>query len=489
LSGEVFKLDEGGPVPPAHVNCRSTIVAELDEDFAFLKEGRTQASQFGPVDQKMTYYDWLKKQPQPFQDQVLGRVKGKLFREGGLSTKQFQKLVRADNYTPITLSRMEKLAPLAFEKAGIQILPSGRAVVGSGAQAVIQAVSNEQLGLSGPRKLNNNPDMDKWRKAGTFDSPRLATIEAAVDDPLEVNSQKGRGAYYQGLSKEIQMASYSAAEEAGRGVMRHEWGHYLDDMLGRLAISKKNTFSRELLEELAGSPIDVLTSRYISGWSKPVKALRGDARKLLSMGRRMFKQMSPSSRARIFNNQRVYDAWRFRREALVRDANEAGVKAAKEARKGLKESDHLIARLWRRMVDNPDFSVSMIDDRMFWEALKADDLSVLFMERGTYLRAALRSVDTQDGHAVMGAITDAIGAATKGDFGDYFMGWGHGKGYYKTRGMHGQATEAFAEMTQLEKVRRADALVDDLVRAIMPEFSAWYDEVIDRLNGLLAGGG
>lgn len=130
LSGEVFKLNEG-PVPPAHINCRSTIVPVLDERFDFLKKGRTQSSQFGPVNQNETYFSWIKQQPASFQDQVLGPVKAKLLRDGGLSVEEFQRLVRADNYTPITLARMQQLAPLAFEKAGIRITDSGRAVIGS----------------------------------------------------------------------------------------------------------------------------------------------------------------------------------------------------------------------------------------------------------------------------------------------------------------------------------------------------------------------
>jgi SPP1 gp7 family putative phage head morphogenesis protein len=124
LSGEIFPVGEG-PLPPAHINCRSQIVAVLDPKFDFLREDRTQSGQFGPVDQKETYFSWIKKQPAKFQDKTLGPVKAKLLRDGGLSTKEFQRLTRSSNYEPLTLREMQKLDPVAFEKAGIRISDAG----------------------------------------------------------------------------------------------------------------------------------------------------------------------------------------------------------------------------------------------------------------------------------------------------------------------------------------------------------------------------
>jgi SPP1 gp7 family putative phage head morphogenesis protein len=124
LSGEVFKVGDG-PIPPAHVNCRSTIVAELDERFAFLEEGRKQASQFGPVDAKQGYFSWIKTQPAAFQDKVLGPMKGRLLRQGGLSPETFRKLTRSENFQPLTLREMERLEPLAFKRAGIRFTEAG----------------------------------------------------------------------------------------------------------------------------------------------------------------------------------------------------------------------------------------------------------------------------------------------------------------------------------------------------------------------------
>lgn len=120
LDGQVFKLGRG-PVPPVHINCRSTTVAELDEKLGldFLDEGATRSSVNGYVPAEQTYYDWLKTQSAGFQNQALGKTRGELFRNGGLSTEKFAALNLGRNFEPLTLDEMRKVAPSAFEKAGL----------------------------------------------------------------------------------------------------------------------------------------------------------------------------------------------------------------------------------------------------------------------------------------------------------------------------------------------------------------------------------
>lgn len=122
LSGRTWPVGEG-PLPPAHINCRSSTVPVLDEGFDFLKTGGTQSAKFGPVSSDETYFSWLKKQPAAFQNQAIGPVRGKLLRSGGLSADEFQALRLNKNFQPLSLKRMQELQPLAFEKAGISINP------------------------------------------------------------------------------------------------------------------------------------------------------------------------------------------------------------------------------------------------------------------------------------------------------------------------------------------------------------------------------
>ena len=130
LSGRIWSVGEG-PVPPAHMNCRSTTLPVLDDRFAFLKEGATQSSVTGAVDADETYYSWLKKQPKAFQVEAIGPTHAKLLRDGGMSAEQFGKLRLNKNFKPLTLAEMQKLEPLAFEKAGITLNPaSGMPITG-----------------------------------------------------------------------------------------------------------------------------------------------------------------------------------------------------------------------------------------------------------------------------------------------------------------------------------------------------------------------
>lgn len=117
LDGRVFALDKG-PRPPIHPNCRSVRIPLLDDEFSFLQKGETRSSRGGPIDASTTYYQWLKRQPASFQDSALGRARGRLFRRGGLSADRFSELQLDRRFQPLTLEEMQRLEPLAFERAG-----------------------------------------------------------------------------------------------------------------------------------------------------------------------------------------------------------------------------------------------------------------------------------------------------------------------------------------------------------------------------------
>lgn len=84
--GQMYPV-KSGPRPPAHFRCRSTVVPitksyrELGLDIDDLPEA-TRASMNGQVPGDQNYDQWLRKQPEAFQNEVLGAEKAKLFREG-----------------------------------------------------------------------------------------------------------------------------------------------------------------------------------------------------------------------------------------------------------------------------------------------------------------------------------------------------------------------------------------------------------------------
>lgn len=116
--GETFPLGEG-PAPPVHIGCRSSAVPKVNPKFTPFKSPGTRASvgaDGGAVTGKSPYYNWLKNQPASFQDRVLGKKMGGVFRNGGLTTDQFRKLTTNHLGKPLTIAQMEKLNPTAFAK-------------------------------------------------------------------------------------------------------------------------------------------------------------------------------------------------------------------------------------------------------------------------------------------------------------------------------------------------------------------------------------
>lgn len=118
LDGQQFKVGKG-PLPPAHVNCRSTTIPVLVGPLAGLSEGGTRASANGYVDKDLSYYDWLKTQSPEFQDLALGPTRAQLLRDGGLTSEQFAKLNLSKSFQPMTLAEMRTANPEAFAKAGL----------------------------------------------------------------------------------------------------------------------------------------------------------------------------------------------------------------------------------------------------------------------------------------------------------------------------------------------------------------------------------
>lgn len=118
LDGEVFKLDKG-PLPPIHINCRSTTIPVVK---GMKRKGlRTAEGPHGEhnVRAGTTYYQWLKRQPKYFQIDALGPTRAELFRNGGLSAEEFAALNLDKNFQPLTLEQMRKKNPAAFVAAGL----------------------------------------------------------------------------------------------------------------------------------------------------------------------------------------------------------------------------------------------------------------------------------------------------------------------------------------------------------------------------------
>lgn len=74
--------------PALHYNCRSLLIPELKPEYD-IKIDSTRSSEFGQVSDNLTYQEWLKTQSASLQDDVLGKTRGKLFRDGTLTLDKF----------------------------------------------------------------------------------------------------------------------------------------------------------------------------------------------------------------------------------------------------------------------------------------------------------------------------------------------------------------------------------------------------------------
>lgn len=154
LDGKLYPVGKG-PIPPLHFNCRSLRVPVLDGDVlgdrpfvaatraqllreyaeregirlprgredlprghkgsfdAFARQRVRQLT--GQVPGRTTYQQWLARQSQAFQDDVLGKTRARLFRDGGLTLDKFVNR-RGDE---IPLRDLARLEAEAFRAAGL----------------------------------------------------------------------------------------------------------------------------------------------------------------------------------------------------------------------------------------------------------------------------------------------------------------------------------------------------------------------------------
>lgn len=156
LDGKGYKLGEG-PVPPVHWQCRSVRVPMVDDEFVSTRPAKPVTEQgllreyarknklgtissrdqlprgmkgsfdawarkrtrelVGQVPSTTTYSQWLRTQTIEFQEDVLGKAKAKLFREGGLPLDKFVDV----NGKELSLAQLASKYKKEFELAGLTL--------------------------------------------------------------------------------------------------------------------------------------------------------------------------------------------------------------------------------------------------------------------------------------------------------------------------------------------------------------------------------
>lgn len=143
LDGKRFPVGTG-PRPPMHWRCRSVRVPVFNGTLlgtrpakpvteAMLRREFQQANTslnyrqwkqrrirelVGPVPAVTTYQDWLERQSEEFQNEVLGETRAELFRDGGLTLERFVNRASGRQWTLAELARRETSA---FRSAGLDL--------------------------------------------------------------------------------------------------------------------------------------------------------------------------------------------------------------------------------------------------------------------------------------------------------------------------------------------------------------------------------
>ena len=131
-------LNPPGARPPAHVSCRSIMVAVFSSagvmaavgSRPFVRSGTSikqmkfankaerdawGAANIGTIPAKVPYSEWIKRQPAGFQDSTLGPTRAKLLRTGEIEIDEFTTITG----NRITLDQLRQSNPTAFMSAGL----------------------------------------------------------------------------------------------------------------------------------------------------------------------------------------------------------------------------------------------------------------------------------------------------------------------------------------------------------------------------------
>lgn len=159
LDGRRFRVGEG-PIPPLHPNCRSVRIAVLDDEFLgsrpmkpvtqkqLLREfadergikrvatrkglphgfkgdfdafARKRVRELvGRVPAETSFPDWLARQSVEFQDDYLGKAKGRIFRQGGMEPREALRTFLDASGREMSLAELAQADRAAFASAGLE---------------------------------------------------------------------------------------------------------------------------------------------------------------------------------------------------------------------------------------------------------------------------------------------------------------------------------------------------------------------------------
>lgn len=273
-----------------------------------------------------------------------------------------------------------------------------------------------------PKK--NQPYFDKWSDSYK-DAPKLfRRVIEQFDYPGEIPSDGTEGAYQRAGT--IHMGSFEPGIGRADSVWRHEYGHYIDYLIGRS-------------QGGARSPIG-----YFSSSPEGIKAMSSD-RKALNKAKDIYEDMRSLD----------YDKWfklnqKARVSAFVSSDYKSLLKSApsvfKEIDKALNAKDSDFAR----------------------ETIAA---AILTKDPERFIRLAEEALKTRYQGKSPVVAADLAGAITRNN-----IGYGHEDDYYNDPGL--QETEAFANVFSM--ISSGNKLESEIAKYIAPTFSQFVEDTLSQ---------
>lgn len=443
LDGQKFKLGNG-PKPPAHIRCRSTTVATLDPKYDYLDEGATRSSR-GPGGKSVAtadedYFEWLKKQPAEFQDDALGPIKGKLFRDGGLTPERFRQLQLNKKFQPLTLDEMRRKEPNAFKKAFGSATKTPKKLDKPTVKEVKTGVGYENT-LTG-----------QWHTQAFKGSRKAVTDVAQKIQDFSVVNEKG-GAWAR-ADKVINMSSLNMNTKPAQNTWRHEFGHIVDAR--RSGPIWGYASSRDVyLEALKTDAEDLKVVRGVGRRKKDIEAIKKTKRDSIkriedNLGFDSTTRLSPADRIE-FNKTLAREAdldYDKLTQMLVQTTGDADFQS--------------IGGAYR--LANIIESVRLRDAEKFF-----DFASLAYLKDYTIYRKA-RDLD-----GWLSSFSDLVGAATRNKVLNHHNGYpGHTNKYYGY-GPSFAPTETFANLTAT--FGHENKYIWEIVKRFTPNLANIYLEI------------